>query len=89
MERTEAGMFARSTAGHDKGRLYLIEKTEGEYVYLVDGARRTLAKPKKKKQKHIQVICRIWENWEPETVNDDDIKRAIRQYLAQPAQPEI
>ncbi|MCI8333188.1 MAG: RNA-binding protein [Lachnospiraceae bacterium] len=89
MERTEAGMFARSKAGHDKGRLYLIEKTEGEYVYLVDGARRTLAKPKKKKQKHIQVICRIWENWEPETVNDDDIKRAIRQYLAQPAQPEI
>ena len=87
MERTEAGMFARSKAGHDKGRLYLIEKTEGEYVYLVDGARRTLAKPKKKKQKHIQVICRIWENWE--TVNDDDIKRAIRQYLAQPAQPEI
>ena len=63
MERTEAGMFARSKAGHDKGRLYLIEKTEGEYVYLVDGARRTLAKPKKKKQKHIQVICRIWENW--------------------------
>ena len=89
MERTEAGMFARSKAGHDKGRLYLIEKTEGEYVYLVDGARRTLAKPKKKKQKHIQVICRIWENWEPETVNDDEIKRAIRQYLAQPAQPEI
>ena len=89
MERTEAGMFARSKAGHDKGRLYLIEKTEGEYVYLVDGARRTLAKPKKKKQKHIQVICRIWENWEPETINDDDIKRAIRQYLAQPAQPEI
>ncbi len=89
MERTEAGMFARSKAGHDKGRLYLIEKTEGEYVYLVDGARRTLAKPKKKKQKHIQVICRIWENWEPETVNDDDIKRAIQQYLAQPAQPEI
>ena len=89
MERTEGGMFARSKAGHDKGRLYLIEKTEGEYVYLVDGARRTLAKPKKKKQKHIQVICRIWENWEPETVNDDDIKRAIRQYLAQPAQPEI
>ena len=89
MERTEAGMFARSKAGHDKGRLYLIEKTDGEYVYLVDGARRTLAKPKKKKQKHIQVICRIWENWEPETVNDDDIKRAIRQYLAQPAQPEI
>ncbi len=89
MERTEAGMFARSKAGHDKGRLYLIGKTEGEYVYLVDGAGRTLAKPKKKKQKHIQVICRIWENWEPETVNDDDIKRAIRQYLAQPAQPEI
>ena len=41
------------------------------------------------KHDYLQVICRIWENWEPETVNDDDIKRAIRQYLAQPAQPEI
>ena len=89
MERTEAGMFARSKAGHDKGCLYLIGKTEGEYVYLVDGTGKTLAKPKKKNRKHIQVICRVWEDWKPETVNDDDIKRAIRQYLARPAQPEI
>ncbi len=89
MEKIEPGMFARSKAGHDKGCLYLIGKTEGEYVYLVDGTRKTLAKPKKKKQKHIQVICRNRENWDPEKIHDDDIKRAIRRYQAGPAEPEI
>ena len=37
MERVEIGMFARSKAGHDKGKLYIILRTEGEYVYLTDG----------------------------------------------------
>jgi len=48
MEEMKAGMFAISKAGHDKGSLYLIKETEGEYVYLIDGAGRPLAKPKKK-----------------------------------------
>lgn len=89
MERIEPGMYARSKAGHDKGCLYLIGKAEGEYAYLVDGAGKTLAKPKKKKQKHIQVINRIWKEWDPEKINDDDIKRAIREYRARSEQPEI
>lgn len=89
MERMETGMFARSKAGHDKGCLYLIEQVEGDTVYLVDGVRKTLAKPKKKNQKHIQIINRFCENWNPEQINDDDIKRAIRLYEAESAQPEI
>ena len=89
MEHMKPGMFARSKAGHDKGCLYLIGRTEGEYAYLVDGSRKTLEKPKKKKWKHIQIISRIWEEWDPEKINDDDIKRAIRQYAAESAQPEI
>lgn len=55
----EKGMFARSLAGHDQNRLYVIIRMEAEYVWLVDGISRTLEKPKKKKVKHIQVIHRF------------------------------
>ena len=78
MERVKAGMFARSKAGHDKGKLYIIMKTEGEYAYLTDGRIRPLEKPKKKKIRHIQPEYRISYEQEPEKMSDDDIKRAIR-----------
>lgn len=89
MESIVPGMFARSKAGHDKGSLYLIVKTEPEYVYLADGERRPLSKPKKKKWKHIQIIKQMPEHWNPDQKNDDDIKRAIKQYEAKPAEPKI
>lgn len=59
MEEMEKGMPARSLAGHDKNKLYIIIRTDGEYVWLVDGIRRTLENPKKKKKKHIQAVHRI------------------------------
>ena len=34
---TMIGMFAISKAGHDKNRMYLIMKEEGDFVYLADG----------------------------------------------------
>ena len=52
----EIGNFAISKSGHDKGHLYVIIKTDDEYVYLVDGKIRTLSNPKKKNKKHIQII---------------------------------
>jgi len=50
------GMFAVSKAGHDKGRMYIILKEDGEYVYLADGKLRTVENPKKKKKKHVQPV---------------------------------
>jgi hypothetical protein len=77
------GMFARSLAGHDKSKLYLISKIEGEYVYLVDGRIRTLDKPKKKRKKHIQIDYQImgFVKDKLSTTNklqNEDIKRAIK-----------
>lgn len=57
--RIEEGMFARSLAGHDKDRLYIIIRRDAEYVWLVDGITRTMEKPKKKKVRHIQIIHRF------------------------------
>jgi len=75
---TEAGMLARSTAGHDRGVLYAILSVCGEYVYLVNGAERTIARPKKKNQKHIQVI-----HVSCDTMADDTgIRRFLKQFEA-------
>ena len=69
MERFECGMLARSKAGHDKGHVYVILKEEDAYVYLVDGEIRTMDKPKKKKKKHVQLICE-----QHDLTNADDVK---------------
>ena len=50
------GYFARSLCGHDKDRLYMIVKDDGEMVGLCDGVHRRLANPKMKKKKHIQMM---------------------------------
>ena len=61
MERFKAGMLARSKAGHDIGKVYVIIEVDDAYVYLADGSIRTLKNPKKKKRKHVQVICREYD----------------------------
>ena len=80
MENIVQGMMARSKAGRDKGSLYLILKAEGEYVYLIDGNRRPLAKPKKKKYRHIQIIKQVPEEWNPDRLSDDNVKRMLKEY---------
>lgn len=56
MEMT-AGWQARSLAGNDRGRLYVIEQDCGEYVSLLDQNGKRLRKNKK----HIQVIKKTKE----------------------------
>ena len=43
------GYFATSLCGHDKGKVYMIVKQEGEMIGLSDGGRRTIDNPKWKK----------------------------------------
>lgn len=86
MNDNYTGMLARSAAGHDKGKIYVIIAADSAYVYLVDGKVKTLDKPKKKKQKHIQIIKvrhdirdiddakvrRILKDWKKEEVKQED-----------------
>lgn len=75
MERYKAGMLARSKAGHDAGKIYVIIDTDDAYVYLADGRIRTLGKPKKKKKKHVQLICR---EYDISYATDVSIKRLLK-----------
>lgn len=80
------GMFARSKAGHDQNKLYIIIEEENEYVYLVDGIYKTVQKPKKKQKKHIQIIKKDsnialkTKMVNKQAIFDEEIKRAIKLY---------
>ena len=75
MNECNIGMLARSKAGHDKDKVYVIIDKDDTYVYLVDGNLRTLNKPKKKKWKHVQLIKRQYDIRE---TSDVKIKRILR-----------
>ncbi len=74
-DRVEAGMLAKSEAGHDKGHIYVICEVDETYVYLADGKNRTLTNQKKKKKKHVQVIC---EQHNISGIDDVGIKRILK-----------
>lgn len=79
----EAGMLAWSRAGHDKDTLYVIVKTEGEYVYLSDGRLKPVDHPKKKKIRHIQIVRQIPEELlglNIETIKNEEIRKVIRRF---------
>lgn len=75
MDRYETGMLAKSKAGHDKGHVYVISGVDESYVYLIDGSIRTIGKPKKKKKKHVQIIC---EKYDLSGIDDVGIKRILK-----------
>lgn len=77
MDRYKAGMLARSKAGHDAGRIYVIIDADGAYVYLADGRIRTVSNPKKKKIRHIELICR--KN-DLSGADDVQIRRILKEY---------
>lgn len=75
--------FAKSLSGHDRNQIYLIQKKDDRYVYLVNGTTKPLETPKKKSVKHIQIIKKLpIEVTEclSESVTDITIKRAIKTY---------
>lgn len=74
-DRIEKGMLAKSKAGHDKGKVYVIYEMDETYVYLVDGRIRMIENPKRKKRKHVQIIC---EKHDVTDMDNVGIKRILK-----------
>ena len=53
METARSSDIVFSLAGHDKGREYVVLKTDGSFAWLVDGKTRKLTNPKRKSLKHL------------------------------------
>lgn len=77
MDRWERGMLAKSIAGHDKDKIYVVINIEETQVYLADGKIRTLDRMKKKKKKHVQLIR---HKNDIEVADDADIREILNKY---------
>ena len=47
-----------SLSGRDKGKYFFVVETAGDYALIADGKCRKLERPKRKKQKHLQLAAR-------------------------------
>ena len=80
------GNFACSTAGHDKGQIYVIIGESDGNVIVSDGRLKTVEKPKSKNSKHIQIIRKGCDISLRDKILSGDkavneaIKRAIKLY---------
>ena len=48
--------IVRSDAGRDKGKLFVVLETEGEFLLLADGKTRKVESPKRKKRRHVLFV---------------------------------
>ena len=55
------GMLARSKAGHDTGKLFVVMQAEEEIVYLADGRCRTLDKGEELRDEDIRKAIKDYE----------------------------
>lgn len=85
MENYE-GLVVKSKAGRDNGKLYLVIKTDGEFVYVANGDTRKIENPKKKKLKHIQKTSNYAEKLRAkllaaQLVENHEVRKALAEYL--------
>lgn len=74
------GQLVRSKAGRDAKRTLAVLAVEGERLLLADGSHRSVANPKRKKQKHVSPTTTVLEN---ELLESDSLlKEAIAAYNA-------
>ena len=57
MTELKPGMFAKSLAGHDKGKWYIVLEAGEQETILTDGKNRPVERPKKKNRRHIRPCC--------------------------------
>ena len=56
VQEPEKGGACVSVAGRDKGRLYLIVKAEGNFLFVSDGKYRPVQSPKRKNRAHVRLL---------------------------------
>lgn len=82
----QIGQMVYSKSGRDQGQPMIIIGIDDSFVFLVDGKRRKIDKPKKKKKKHLQIThninCDIAKCIIENTlILDSDIRSALKTYM--------
>ena len=87
MEKSYVGSIVRSVAGCDAKRIFVIlaieadSGKEGGYVWLADGQLRRIEKPKRKKLRHLQLLCGADTALAEQIAGDSLTNRALHAYL--------
>ncbi len=76
------GQVVISKCGRDKAYPFIVILANEQFAYLVDGKKRKLDKPKKKKVKHLQVTNTVIQDIKDKLENeqyllDADIRKAL------------
>ena len=87
-----ASNIVRSDAGRDKGKLFIVLATEGEYLLLADGKSRKVESPKRKKRRHVQFFAaeetRVSEKIKSkEKITNSELRRTLAAYRTE-VQPD-
>lgn len=70
-----------ATAGKEKNQIFVVLKTEGNFVWLVDGKRLKISKPKKKSLKHVQKASKIGFDVEELKTEQEKVNSSLRKFL--------
>ncbi len=76
--------LAKSLRGHDKNEIYVVYREENDFVYLINGKTKTIEKPKRKKQRHIQIIKNLPEEiieMVSQELTNETAKKIIKHYV--------
>ena len=84
MEITRAHLV-EATAGREKGKLFYVMETEGDFLMLADGKSRRVEAPKRKKRKHVRFIAetdsRVADKIrQRDKVTNSELRKAIASY---------
>ena len=72
-----------STTGRDQGKLFYVIGMDNDLLLLANGKDRTLDKPKRKKQKHVQKVLRSETRVAAKLLNGDKVLNSeLRKELA-------
>lgn len=77
----DSGAIVKSLAGHDKDEFFVVISTDGEFAFIVDGKNKTLAKPKKKKQKHLYITGKYADLSAYNPLYDAHIRKELKSLL--------
>lgn len=81
--------IVRAAAGRDKGMLFFVIETDGNFAQIANGKQRRLERPKTKKLKHLSFFCKSEcaageKMRNGEQVTNNDLRRALASYNAEP-----
>ncbi|MTI80758.1 MAG: hypothetical protein FH758_07735 [Firmicutes bacterium] len=78
------GQLVCSIAGRDKGSLYVVVKmAEKNNVWVADGRKRKVEKPKKKNSKHLKKLPNPADKSSENKLKDEVVRNIITQYRKQ------